>query len=1029
MLSHARQVSKLAAVASLIAFAPAAHAKDWVVAVHVHEVEALTNSDEIAPFASQSQAQDMYRKVTIEAVTGTGATAQCDNEDDIDGNKNHVTPGDWGCTMTVSGGPNTLVRVKLEIWDDDDLSGDDELDVNSDGAQLGIDMRYEPATSKLTILGVPAFASAACAPGKVELSGFGPGSGDEPAEVTFSVTSSGVTAIDGDSDGDGLFDTWEVCGVNADDDAQIEVDLKAMGADPFRKDVFVELDWMTDTNHSHEPWLPALISAWAEMDQVPVSNPPNDAGVASRGGIALHVDTGILFANYALNIDGAGGADFSVGSSGGLDLVMDSMNQNVTIGTSTIPDIGNLGGGNRVPEVATLLSAPGPTQQIFAPGSTFAGIKASAFDSARSDVFHYALFSHTFQGAGTAIGFGETRRKIDDRAEDFTVSMAPIMTNPNFNGIQRVDANRDGVNDIIGQELFGSAGVRVHGTIAQQVQTFIHELGHNLSLLHGPFNIDGNPNFLSIMSVQHFPGVAYDLVGNDAVADALGLDWDADKISDVRRFHYSREILPVVNESALDETAPIGPAPLPIIIGWSCPPGAPPPAIRPGRADRPPNWDCDGTPGETGGAVGNNNVNNFRAVATPANEMLLGHDDYARIQSLNGLDFTSEQPDHQLSDVEYAKRNAQRILEPTGREWFQQRCPRPHRISFEEFSDGTAVSGQYAPAVQLLADAVRAPTIVGPGGRNNVPTSSTGQSLLNRPRVDVASPLSMTFGEPQRVVRFSYGQAGLTNSPRDRTTAVLRAWDQNDLPMGILVRRLPPASSGVTEPMTIVSVYPDELIRRVELSFETTVATGAAAIPVPIAEPVLIDDLNVCERLDETGLKPFLPPQPKFGERSIALKIASEAVHQTSTLDASGKPQLLRAAFTGLPVTLNGAAGSKTDSTITHPEGTVVKVAAPATFSGWKFLYWRHSSGVSFGNGNTVVPVTLLKDGELTAVYEGRRPERPAEPVDEDQAREDCFQVCVRLHPLGEKLPPAPPQPPNPAPKELNSSVRSGSRS
>ena len=80
-----------------------AHAKDWTVAVHVHEVTALTNSDAIAPFGSSSQAQDMYRRITIEPVVGTGAAASCDNEDNVDVNENHVTPGDWGCTMKVSG--------------------------------------------------------------------------------------------------------------------------------------------------------------------------------------------------------------------------------------------------------------------------------------------------------------------------------------------------------------------------------------------------------------------------------------------------------------------------------------------------------------------------------------------------------------------------------------------------------------------------------------------------------------------------------------------------------------------------------------------------------------------------------------------------------------------------------------------------------------------------------------------------------------------------------------------------------------
>ncbi len=273
MLPHVREFLAPAAGLGLIFLVcQPARAVDWNVEVQIHEVEALANNDATSVFSSNPEAHDMYRKVTIEPVVGTGAAASCDNDDEVDVDKNHVKPTDWGCIGTVSGGSNTVVRVKIEIWDDDDPSGDDELDINPDGAQHGIDMRFEPATGKLTILGVPAF-SGVCSPGRVTLSGLGPGQGETPTKISFTVTPAG------DSDSDGLPDAWEACGVNADDDADIEINLKALGADPFRKDVFVEVDWMMDTNHSHEPWLPALINAWAEMDQAPLANPPNDAGL------------------------------------------------------------------------------------------------------------------------------------------------------------------------------------------------------------------------------------------------------------------------------------------------------------------------------------------------------------------------------------------------------------------------------------------------------------------------------------------------------------------------------------------------------------------------------------------------------------------------------------------------------------------------------------------------------------------------------------------------------------------------------
>ena len=47
-----------------------------------------------------------------------------------------------------------------------------------------------------------------------------------------------------DSDGDGLLDDWEMHGIDLDGDGIIDLDLPAMGANPFHKDLFLELDWV-----------------------------------------------------------------------------------------------------------------------------------------------------------------------------------------------------------------------------------------------------------------------------------------------------------------------------------------------------------------------------------------------------------------------------------------------------------------------------------------------------------------------------------------------------------------------------------------------------------------------------------------------------------------------------------------------------------------------------------------------------------------------------------------------------------------
>jgi hypothetical protein len=87
---------------------------------------------------------------------------------------------------------------------------------------------------------------------------------------------------DPDTDGDGLPDSWETKGYDADGDGKIDVPLPQMGADPRHKDLFVQLDQML--GHTIDR---AAVKMVADgFADAPVSNPD---GVK---GIALHVDQG-----------------------------------------------------------------------------------------------------------------------------------------------------------------------------------------------------------------------------------------------------------------------------------------------------------------------------------------------------------------------------------------------------------------------------------------------------------------------------------------------------------------------------------------------------------------------------------------------------------------------------------------------------------------------------------------------------------------------------------------------------------------
>ena len=80
-----------------------------------------------------------------------------------------------------------------------------------------------------------------------------------------------------DTDGDGLLDDWEINGIDIDGDGTIDLDLPALGADPLRKDIFIEVDYMV----FHQPNSIAISNVVAAF-----ANSPVDAGA----GINLHID-------------------------------------------------------------------------------------------------------------------------------------------------------------------------------------------------------------------------------------------------------------------------------------------------------------------------------------------------------------------------------------------------------------------------------------------------------------------------------------------------------------------------------------------------------------------------------------------------------------------------------------------------------------------------------------------------------------------------------------------------------------------
>ena len=147
-----------------------------------------------------------------------------------------------------------------------------------------------------------------------------------------------------DIDGDGLSDNVEINGYDADGDGRPEVDYKKMGANPYHKDVFVEMDYMPGELASEEE-LDRIVQSFADLN---ISNPDG------RTGINLHLDAG-----------SARSAKY------------------------------NLGGGNQIPHqyVDDKLE------------SGWLNIKEEHFDSARDSGFHY-MFWGDYYGNTDSSGLG-----------------------------------------------------------------------------------------------------------------------------------------------------------------------------------------------------------------------------------------------------------------------------------------------------------------------------------------------------------------------------------------------------------------------------------------------------------------------------------------------------------------------------------------------------------------------------------------------------------------------------------------------
>ena len=257
--------------------------------------------------------------------------------------------------------------------------------------------------------------------------------------VTFSTVGWQSCGSVADSDEDGLYDGWEICGYYANgyqSDAEPDVDLSAMGADPFHKDIFIEVDYMMagpEEERDHRPLPDAISRIVTSFAQAPVNNPDGTTG------IHLHVDYG--------------------------------KDAPLTYGDADTWDA--LSRSNDISHEEYLGSCPNDDEFNWNEFNSIRGQDTeNNFLSSRHSIFHYNLWIHNLcPEKPSYLGFSHNiTGRIGEGASDFVVALGMPNRAPIYISYL-------------------------------QSGTFMHELGHNLGLRHG--GGDGRnykPNYLSVMN-------------------------------------------------------------------------------------------------------------------------------------------------------------------------------------------------------------------------------------------------------------------------------------------------------------------------------------------------------------------------------------------------------------------------------------------------------------------------------------------------------------------------------------------------
>lgn len=379
-----------------------------------------------------------------------------------------------------------------------------------------------------------------------------------------------------DSDQDGLMDHWETTGIDLEGTGTVDLDLAAMGANPFARDFFMQIDYTADRARPLNPGIRHLpLPGMARrLTQFYAGAPALPSGVPA--GIKLHLDSGTMRDRSGQPVSRNMGTGALRGgktiSPTPIDIVYfgvpGSVNMPAGVNAQSFDGIkvANLWNSDRgARELAFTYivwtdfhHALGGNQTPFA-GAATGGTTWNLYDTATTNLGSGINGNAVKITAGPGAGQVRTISGGGADAIGRFVQVTPAWTTPptaassyilldgsggeSSPGMRYDGAFSPGKNFALTLGGFGftTPGYE-QGSFLGQWQTLAHEIGHNQSLMHGGSNHDNyKVNYVSFMNYAYelcTTGVGSDANGNPmtgaascpivdyaGAADAVHNDW------------------------------------------------------------------------------------------------------------------------------------------------------------------------------------------------------------------------------------------------------------------------------------------------------------------------------------------------------------------------------------------------------------------------------------------------------------------------------------------------------------------------